>query len=346
MRHLRRFHIRVALFVVTGLVAIAVGAGLALASNTKVAPIGTGIVVINTNLAYQNAAAAGTGMVLTSSGEILTNNHVITGATTIKVVVPGTAHTYTARVVGYSRTGDVAVLQLQAASNLKTIAIGDSSKLTVGQAVTGVGNAGGTGRFTSATGVVTGLGKSITANDESGGSEQLVGLVETNAGIQAGDSGGPLLDSASHVIGMDTAASAGVGFQQAAESDAYAIPINKALTIAKAIEGGKASATVHIGATPFLGVQVEPVTSGGFGDVAPSSGALIAGVVAGGPAANAGLVEGDVITAINGQAIASPTVIPGIILKLKPATQITVTFNDQSGTSQTATITLGTGPAQ
>lgn len=347
MKTFRRFHTRVALFVVVGLLAIAVGAGLALASNNKVAPIGTGIVVINTNLAYQNAAAAGTGIVLTSSGEILTNNHVITGATTIKVVVPGTGHTYTARVVGYSRTGDVAVLQLQSASNLKTISVGDSSKLTVGQAVTGVGNAGGTGRFTSATGVVTGLGKSITANDESGGSEQLVGLIETNAGIQAGDSGGPLLDSASRVIGMDTAASAGVGFQQAAESDAYAIPINKALTIAKAIEAGKASATVHIGATAFLGIQVESVDSGGgFGDVSPSSGALIAGVVSGGPAANAGLVAGDVITAINGSAISSPTVIPAMILKLKPADQITVTFNDQFGTSQTATITLGTGPAQ
>jgi S1-C subfamily serine protease len=271
---------------------------------------------------------------------------VITGATTIKVVVPGTGHTYAARVVGYSRTGDIAVLQLQNASNLKTISLGDSSKLTVGQAVTGVGNAGGTGHFTSATGVVTGLGKSITANDESGGSEQLVGLIETNAGIQAGDSGGPLLDSASRVVGMDTAASAGFGYQQASESDAYAIPINKALTIAKAIGAGKASATVHIGATAFLGVQVEPVTSGGFGDVAPSAGALIAGVVSGGPAANAGLVAGDVITAIDGTAISSPTVIPAMILKLKPAAQITVTFTDQFGTSQTATITLGTGPAQ
>jgi S1-C subfamily serine protease len=346
MTRFRRFHIRVALLVVAGLMAVAVGAGLALASNNRVAPIGSGIVVINTNLAYQNSAAAGTGMVLTSSGEILTNNHVITGATTIRVVVPGTGHRYTARVLGYSRTADVAVLQLQSASNLKTISAGDSSKLTVGQAVKGVGNAGGTGSFTSATGVVTGLGKSITANDEAGGSEELVGLIETNAGIQAGDSGGPLLDRAGRVIGMDTAASAGFGFQQAAESDAYAIPINKALTIAKAIAAGKASATVHIGATAFLGVQVEPVSSGGFGDVTPSAGALIAGVVSGGPAAGAGLVQGDVITAINGKAISSPTVIPAIILKLKPTNQITVTFNDQFGTSQTATITLGTGPAQ
>jgi S1-C subfamily serine protease len=346
MTSFRRFHVRVVLFVVTGLVAIAVGAGLALASNTKAAPIGTGVVVIDTNLAYQNSTAAGTGMVLTSSGEILTNNHVISGATTIKVVVPNTGHKYTARVVGYSRSGDVAVLQLQGASNLKTISIGDSSKLTVGQAVTGLGNAGGSGSSTSATGVVTGLGKSITASDEQGGSEQLVGLIETNAGIQAGDSGGPLLDSAGRVIGMDTAASAGVGFQQAAASDAYAIPIGKAITIAKAIESGKASSTVHIGATAFLGIQVESLASAGDGAGSSGPGALIAGVVSGGPAASGGLVAGDVITSLNGKAISSATAIPSIILKLKPGAKVAVTYSDQFGTSQTTTITLGTGPAQ
>jgi S1-C subfamily serine protease len=348
MTSFRRFHIRVVLFVVTGLVAIAVGAGLALASN-KAAPIGTGVVVINTNLGYQNSAAAGTGMVLTSSGEILTNNHVISGATTIKVVVPNTTHKYTARVVGYSRTADVAVLQLQNASNLKTISVGDSSKLTVGQAVTGLGNAGGTGSLTSATGTITGLGKSITASDEAGGSEQLVGLIETNAGIQAGDSGGPLLDSAGRVIGMDTAASAGVGFQQAAASDAFAIPIGKATTIAKEIEAGKTSTTVHIGATAFLGIQVESLDSAGpgFGNGGSSgTGALVAGVVSGGPAASGGLVAGDVITALNGKEISSPTAIPSIILKLKPGAKIAVTYSDQLGTSQTTNITLGTGPAQ
>ena len=168
MNIFRRSHVRVVLLVLVGVVAVAVGAGLALADN-KAAPIGTGVVVIETNLAYQNAAAAGTGMVLTSSGEVLTNNHVIAGATTVKVVVPGTGKRYTAQVVGYNRTADVAELRLQGASNLKTVSIGNSAKVTVGQAVTALGNAGGTGKLTSAKGTVTGLGKSITANDEQGG---------------------------------------------------------------------------------------------------------------------------------------------------------------------------------
>src|SRR5262249_37710794 len=147
----------------------------------KTTAIGTGVVVINTNLAYRNARAAGTGMVLSSTGEILTNNHVITGATTIKVVVPGTAHSYTARVVGYSVSKDVAGLQLQNASNLKTISIASSAALKLGARVTALGNAGGTGTLTSATGTITGLARSIAVQDDSGGTEQLSGLIETNA---------------------------------------------------------------------------------------------------------------------------------------------------------------------
>src|SRR5882762_5555261 len=124
MNIIRTLSKKVVLLVAMGLVVASVGAGVALArGNAK--PIGTGIVVVNTNLAYQNAQAAGTGMVLTSSGEVLTNNHVISGATTIKVVVPNTTHTYSARVVGYDTTADVAVLQLRNASNLKTVRIGD-----------------------------------------------------------------------------------------------------------------------------------------------------------------------------------------------------------------------------
>jgi S1-C subfamily serine protease len=354
MKIFRHIHMRVLLFVVVGLVAVAVGAGFAFARSNAApigaAPIGTGVVVIETNLAYQGSAAAGTGMVLTSSGEILTNNHVIAGATTVKVVVPGTGHSYVARVAGYSRTADVAVLQLQNASNLKTISAGDSSKLTVGQAVTALGNAGGTGVLRTASGTITGLGKAITAGDEQGSSERLTGLIETNAGIQAGDSGGPLLDSAGRVVGMDTAASTGSGFQEAAATDAYAIPIGKALTIAKQIAAGTSSATVHVGPTAFLGIQVQSAAAAGYGDggygSSSTAGALITGVVRGGPAATAGLVAGDVITAISGRTISTPTAITAQLLTLKPGTKITVTITDQSGANQTATVTLGSGPPQ
>jgi S1-C subfamily serine protease len=318
---------------------------MALAGGTA-APIGSGVVVIETNLAYEGAAAAGTGMVLTASGEVLTNNHVISGATTIKVVVPTTGRSCSARVLGYDRTADVALLQLQGASNLKTVSI-SSAKLSVGARVTAVGNAGGTGSITTATGSVTGLGKSITASDDSGGSEQLTGLIETNAGLEPGDSGGPLINTRGQVVGMDTAASAGFGFQDVSASDGYAIPIAKALTIAQAISSGKASATVHIGATAFLGIQVEPAGAPGYGyRGASASGALIAGVVSGGPAASAGLAAGDVITAINGHTVSSPAAISALVLSKKPGAKVTVTYHDQYGTSHAASVTLGSGPAQ
>jgi S1-C subfamily serine protease len=346
MKIVRKLPRRVAILVVVGLLVASVGAGIALARGTA-RPIGSGVVVIDTNLAYQGGAAAGTGMVLTSSGEVLTNNHVISGATTIKVVVPKTGHSYTARVVGYDRTADVAVLQLQGASNLKTVST-SSAKLTVGATVTALGNAGGNGSITSATGTVTGLGKSITASDDAGGSEQLTGLIETNAGVQPGDSGGPLVNSQGKVVGMDTAASSSrFGFQGISATDAYAIPIAKALTIAHAISSGKASATVHVGATAFLGIEVESVVTPGFGGQgASASGALIAGVVPGGPAASAGLVAGDVITAINGHTVSSPSAVSALVLTKKPGAKIGVAYVDPSGASHTTTVTLGSGPAQ
>ena len=330
-------------------VAMTIGAGAAYAARqaTKTASIGTGIVVVNTNLAYQNGQAAGTGMVLTSSGEILTNNHVIAGATTIKVVVPGTSHSYTGRVVGYSVAKDVAVIQLANASNLKTVSTANSSALTVGAKVTAVGNAGGGGKLTSSTGTVTGLGKSIAVQDDSGGTEQLSNLIETNAGLQPGDSGGPLLNSTGRVVGMDTAGSVGGGrFAAYAASDGYAIPINDALAIAKQIEAGSASTLVHIGATPFLGVGVESVGSSPFEDTGATSGLVIANVVSGGAADNAGLATSDVITAVDGKAVSAQSDLQSILLAHKPGDKITIAYSDSYGQAQTVTVPLGSGPAQ
>jgi S1-C subfamily serine protease len=296
--------------------------------------------VIDTNLAYQGAAAAGTGMVLTSSGTVLTNNHVVAGATTIKVVVPGTGHSYGATVVGYDRTDDVALLRLRGASNLKTISA-RTSGIDVGAAVTAVGNAGGTGRLTVAHGSVVGL--------EQGSSEQLTGMIETDAGIRPGDSGGPLLDRSGKVVGMDTAASGNSAYASAA-TDGYAIPIGKALTIVRQIAAGRASSTVHVGGTAFLGVEVSPANNdpygyGGYG-ATPYGGALIVGVVPGGPAASAGLAPGDVITTIAGRSISSPDQIAPLILTKKPGTTLKVTYVDQDGTAHAANVKLGTGPAQ
>jgi S1-C subfamily serine protease len=343
IRRVSRFHARLVIATVVCVTAGGVAAGFAFARST--ATIGTGVVVVDTKLGYQGGAAAGTGIVLTSSGEVLTNNHVIRGATSVDVVVPGTGHHYSGKVVGYDVSADLAVIQLSGASNLKTASLGNSSTVTTGQAVKAVGNAGGTGALSLATGTITGLAKAITVSDDQGGSEQLSGLIETNAALQPGDSGGPLLNSSGRVIGMDTAASTSLGFRAEVGSDSYAIPINTATTIAKQIESGKASTVVHIGPTAFLGVEIAATTGNGFGGTS-TAGGLIASTVAGGPAASAGLTAGDVITAVNGKSVSSPSTITSLILPKKPGAKITVTYTDQSGTSHVTTVTLGSGPPQ
>ncbi len=327
--------------ILAGLLAAVVGAVvLALQRGTAVAAggsgLGSGAVVIDTNLGYQDAAAAGTGIVLTSQGEILTNNHVIHGATTIKVVVPGTGHSYTATVVGYDVAHDIAVLQAQNASGLKTAPLGGS--VSVGETVTALGNAGGTGSLVRATGTVTALNQQITASDDNGGSEALTGLIQTNANVQPGDSGGPLLDADGKVVGVDTAASSsdGYGYQDISQSSAgYAVPIATALSVARQIESGDHSGTVHVGGTAFLGVNLTT------DQWSTGSGAAIADVVSGGPADTAGLQAGDVITAINGQAVSTPEEITSLLLDKQPGD--TVAVATQNGT---VTVTLGTGPAQ
>jgi len=326
-----------------GVVALLLGAQRVAASGTRSASsVDDGIVDITTNLAYQNAAAAGTGMVLSSSGEVLTNNHVIRGATTIRATDPSTGRKYSATVVGYDLAADVAVLQLKGASGLQTVSLGDSSKVQLGDAVTALGNAGGAGGApVAATGTITGLGKSITATDGSS-SERLTGLLETNAGIEPGDSGGPLVDSNGNVIGMDTAAAAGFALESGG-NDAYAIPINRALAIAKQIVAGH-SLTAHIGATAFLGIEVAAVNDF-MGGEAPS-GAVVAAVVPASPAERAGLAYGDVIVAVNNRKIASPTTLTALLLKQSPGRKVQIRWIDSFGVSHTARVTLASGPAQ
>jgi S1-C subfamily serine protease len=337
----QRIRRRALILVVAALVTIGVVTGAALA-RTSATPIGTGVVAIKTTLADQGGSAAGTGMVLTSSGEILTNNHVVRGATTLKVVIPGTTRTYTAKVVGYDVTDDVAVLQTVGASNLKTVATSGSS-VSVGDAVTALGNAGGTSTLSSATGTITGLKQSVVVSDDQGGTARLTGMIAASAAVQPGDSGGPLLNGAGKVIGMDTAGSAGFVSRSVTATHAYAIPIAKALSIAKQIESGQSSTRVHVGATPFLGIQVASNTSGGG---LSSSGAVIAGVVSGTPAESAGLTAGDVITAIDGHTISSSSSVTSVLLTKKPGAKVTISFTDQAGASQSATVTLASGPAQ
>ncbi len=323
-----------------------------------------GLVDVVSTLGYQNGKAAGTGMVLTSTGEVLTNNHVIDGATSIKVTDVGNGRTYTAKVVGYDKSRDVAVLQMVNASGLKTVSL-SSSGVQSGEKVVALGNAEGKGGTPSvATGKVTGTGKTITASDQTAGNaERLKGLIQTNAGIQPGDSGGPLVNTEGDVVGMNTAASSGIsttGFgsqSQQTATQAFAIPITQAASIADQIEAGKASATVHIGASAFLGVSVASAAgsvggyggyygdgAGGYGG-STASGATVAGVVSGSAAAQAGLTQGDVITSVAGHTIASSTEVSSALAQHHPGDKITIGWTDQAGQSHTATVTLGSGPA-
>jgi len=301
------------------------------------------VVDIVSKLGNQGAAAAGTGIVLSSDGTILTNNHVIDGATAIRVTDVGNGRTYTASVTGYDASRDIAVLKLKNASGLATADIGNSSEVQLGDKVVAVGNAGGRGGLPSvATGKVTGLSSSITASDEgTGTSERLVGVLQTNANIQPGDSGGPLLNRSGEVVGINTAASkSGTTTSAAVTTQAFAVPINRAMSIAQQIESGTGSTTVHVGPTAFLGVAIASQQQSPAGN-----GATIAGTVPGGAASQAGLAAGDEIVSLGGQSVGSPSDIRSALVTHHPGDKVKVTWMDASGQQHSVTVTLGSGPA-
>ncbi|MEA2369761.1 MAG: hypothetical protein QOH12_155 [Solirubrobacteraceae bacterium] len=313
------------------------------------AKVSPGLVDINSTFGYEHARGAGTGIVLTADGMILTNNHVINLASKISVTDIGNGRTYPATVVGYDKAKDIAVLKLQGASGLQTARLGDSSSVAAGEAVLAIGNAGGTGGTPStAAGSVLALGRSITAGDSlDGTSERLSNLIEVAADVQPGDSGGPLVNASGEVIGVDTAASEGFSFRGAAASEGFAIPINEALAVARQIQSGQGSDTVHVGPTAFLGVYIlsggSPAGPGGYYG-SPPSGVTISGVASGGAAEAAGLAGGDTITSLDGQTVDSPSSLTKIIIGMKPGQAVSIGWDDPTGQSHTATVQLGTGP--
>jgi S1-C subfamily serine protease len=312
---------------------------------------------------------------------VLTNNHVIYGANTVKATLVGSGKSYTARVVGYDETEDVALLQLEGASGLKTVSVGNSSQVSLGTPVLAIGNAGGQGGApTVAPGIINATDRRITAGDEgSNQTETLDGMLQTSAQIQPGDSGGPLANAAGKVIGMDTAASSSSSQSSSSSVLGYAIPINRALSIASDIAAGHGSSTIQIGLPGFLGVLVPQSSSsnpqqqaqqqqgqeGGLGGggtqscvttntsssvpatIAPaSSGALIDNVLCGSAAASAGLGAGDVITAVNGQAVTSPGSLTTIMAKYHGGDKVSLSYVSTSGSKQNVSLTLGTSPAK
>jgi S1-C subfamily serine protease len=347
---------RTRLLATTAAVALAAGAGTAWAATASggtalttaqiVAKTDPAVVDVVSALGYQGATSSGTGIVLTSSGTVLTNNHVIDGATAIKVRQVSTGRLYSAAVVGYDVAHDIAVLRLKGASGLPTADLGDSSAVKVGAKVVAVGNAGGQdGAPSVATGKVTGLGQSITASDESAGTaERLQGLIRTDAGIEPGDSGGPLINASGQVVGLNTAASSsGNQLSSSPTTQAFTIPIDEAVAIARQIEADNATATNHIGGTAFLGVAIG--SSGGAAGLPAGAPAQVAGVEPGSAAAGAGLAAGDTITSLGGHAVTSPAQIRSVLGGRHPGDKISVTWTDQAARSYSATVVLTAGPA-
>jgi S1-C subfamily serine protease len=303
------------------------------------------IVDVASMLGDDSGEASGTGIVLTSTGQVLTNNHVIDGATTIRVTDIGNGRPYTATVVGYDRSADVAVLQLQGASGLKAASIGDSSKVATGETVMALGNAGGAGGTPSAsTGAVTALNQSVLASDTATGSSELLsGLIESNANLQAGDSGGPLVNSGGQVVAMDSAASGDIHTQSGSNrTRSYSIPINRAVRLAHQIQAGHSSSQVHIGATGVLGVAVR--TTGGY-QANMLLGIQVADVPSGSPAARSGLEAGAIITSVGGKPVGTASALSGILSRYHPGDEVAVDWTDQVGQTHRSAVVLTTGPA-
>ena len=299
------------------------------------AAIDPGVVNIETRL--PQGIGAGTGMVLTDSGEVLTNNHVVDGATQIQVSVSTTGDMYDATVVGTDPTDDIAVLKLTGASGLTTIPLGDSDSVKVGDAVAAIGNAGGKGGEPSvAPGNVSALHQQITASDESGANAQtLTDMIQVEANVQPGDSGGPLVDANAKVVGIDAAASSSGSRYRTGEHEGYAIPINRALSIAKSIEDNPNSSSGS-GSQPttggYLGVQVDPT--------AAVRGAAVVGVQSNSPAKAVGLKSGDVIVAIDSTEITSADELTTVMRSHSGGESVQVTWQTSDGKTHHAAVTL------
>jgi S1-C subfamily serine protease len=321
--------------------------GGAVQASTIAAKVDPAVVDINTvfQSATASGTAAGTGIIVTSTGEILTNNHVVEGATSITVTIAGRSGTYAAQVLGVDPTSDVALIQVNGVSGLPTATLADSSTLQTGEPVVAIGNAGGVGGTPSVSqGTIVALGQSITA---SGGAtpEQLTGMILSNATIAPGDSGGPLVNSAGQVIGMITAGQS--TSQNASTTIGYAIPTNDALAIVNQIRAGQASSQVVLGQVGYLGISatdLTPAIAAQLG-LSTNSGALVVSLGSGSAADQAGMPQYAVITNIAGTPITSVTELGNVVHSYKPGDQVQVTWSDQAGASHTATITLTTGPA-
>lgn len=312
------------------------------------AKVDPALVDINTvvQTATSTSAASGTGMIITSSGEVLTNNHVVDQSISISVTIAGHAGSYKAHVIGVSPTADVALIQIEGVSGLPTVTFADSSSVKVGDPVVALGNALGQGGTPALTqGQITAVDQTITASEGSGRSETLTGMIQSDAGISPGDSGGALVNSAGQVIGMITAGEA-QGFRSTVSPIGYAVNTNSALTVVNEIRAGQASADVIIGPVGYIGVQIRDLNqqlAAQYG-LNITNGPLVWAVQAGSPAEQAGMTRLSVITKIGSTSVDSSQSLGNALHAYKPGANVAVTWIDQNGASHTKTLTLTTGP--
>ncbi|HKW59168.1 MAG TPA: trypsin-like peptidase domain-containing protein [Candidatus Dormibacteraeota bacterium] len=288
--------------------------------------------IVDINTLLGSGQAAGTGMIISPTGEILTNNHVVTGSTSITVTVQGSSRDYTAHVVGVNVSQDVAVIQIdQSVSGLPTVTFADSSSVQVGDPIVAIGNALGRGGAPATSGHVTALDQTITASEGRANAETLSGMIQSDAQIYEGDSGGALVNSSGQVIGMITAGEA-QGFRSAASDVGYSVSANAAVTQANRILAHDRGTDLTYGQVGYLGVSVQDSASGG---------ALVVGVQSGSPAAAAGISAGSVITAIGGTTVTSSDTLGAAIKAHRPGESVSVRWTTAAGTARTATVTLG-----
>ncbi|QSE91229.1 trypsin-like peptidase domain-containing protein [Rhodococcus pseudokoreensis] len=280
---------------------------------------------------------AGTGIVLTPDGVVLTNHHVIDGALDISAVSLGNGAEYVADVLGYDSSRDIAVLRLQGAGDLPAATLAKDTAIGIGDPVTAVGNAEGGGVPVAARGFVTDLGQAITARSSTDGSRnRLNGLIQIDAAVRPGDSGGPLVDATAAVIGVNTAGNADSDPTKPAPAQprSYAVPIDTAMTIVDQVRAGTASATVHIGDTPLLGISVTD----------DARGAEVLWVSIDSPADDAGIEIGDIVTEFDGIPIRSSDDLSGLMIARHPGDAVELRWLDEAGSARSTKIVLEKGP--
>lgn len=260
----------------------------------------------------------GTGMVLNESGLAITNYHVVEDSSEVTVTVADTGKRYTAAVLGRDSQHDVAVLQLEDASDLPTVSI-DTDPPSRGELTAAVGNGSGQGYLTAVTGEVTGLNRSILAGSEVPDDySRLTGLIETEADVVPGYSGGPLVDADGQVVGVTTAASRG---ETTEEVDGYAIPITVALDVVDQVLSGEETETVSIGADGALGIIVSTVDGT----------ARVEEVTEDSAAQKLGLRAGDTVLRVDGVEVSTAADLADRVNAMNAGDTVTVEWRDTEG---------------